>query len=344
MEVSEKIKNDRLVSIIVPVFNNERYLDECVNSLVSQSWRDLEIILVDDGSTDSSYQKCLEWAERDFRIKCATKTNGGAASARNMGLDMAHGSYYCYVDSDDFIDSGMVETMMGILDEKPECGLVISRVYVYYDDTGDKLLDYFPYNQIYADTYISEYQYFKDVLSLKVENYACAKLFRKEYAKIKFREGRSNEDYVYTVENAADNHASDKKFTLVGVAEEYFYHYRQHTSLFPYFFFDTRYNMKWMSDYCSHIFGEGSEFHKLALQAYFNCCISSFKWDLVKNEKMVMKEQWKNLYDTFINTDFSTLNPTPIERLEFMLIKHCWSLWYTSIKIKMSLVSIFHLN
>jgi len=334
------MEEEVLVSIIVPIFNSERYLDECVSSLVSQSWKDIEIILVDDGSTDSSYQKCLEWAERDCRIKCATKSNGGISSARNVGLAMATGSFYCYVDSDDFIDSGMVETMMGILDEKPECGLVISRVYAYYEDKGDKLLDSFPFNRVYDDTYISEYQYFKDILSWKVENFACAKLFRREYAQIRFKEGRSNEDFMYSFQNAANNHISYNKFTLVGVAGECFYHYRQHLSFNPNFTFDSKYNLKWVSDYCGHIFGEGSEFHKLALQSYFDSMISSFKWELVQKHLKMIKDKWDDMYDAFKNTDFSTLNLTFIKWLEFNLIKHCWPLWSIVIKIKMSLASI----
>ena len=88
-----------LVSIIVPVYNVEEYLDECVESLVNQTYPDIEIILVDDGSPDNCPKMCDDWAKRDSRIKVIHKENGGAASARNIGFDNATGEYIGFVDT-----------------------------------------------------------------------------------------------------------------------------------------------------------------------------------------------------------------------------------------------------
>lgn len=106
-----------LISIIVPVYNVEDYLDRCVDSIVNQTYNNLEIILVDDGSTDSSGTKCDEWREKDNRIIVIHKENGGQATARNEGLLIASGDLIGFVDSDDYIDEKMYESMNHILDD-----------------------------------------------------------------------------------------------------------------------------------------------------------------------------------------------------------------------------------
>lgn len=115
---------ENLISIIVPVYNVELYLDKCMESIVNQTYKNLEIILIDDGSTDDSGKKCDEWARKDNRIKVIHKENGGVSSARNVGLEMAKGEYIGFVDSDDFIDENMYEMMHREI-KKDEIDLVI---------------------------------------------------------------------------------------------------------------------------------------------------------------------------------------------------------------------------
>ena len=100
------------VSVIVPVYNAEKYLSECVDSILAQTLRDIEVILVDDGSTDSSPSICDAYAEKDSRIQVIHKANGRAASARNAGLKLAQGEYIAFVDSDDWIAPDMYEKML----------------------------------------------------------------------------------------------------------------------------------------------------------------------------------------------------------------------------------------
>ncbi len=95
------------ISIIVPVYNVEKYLDRCVESIVSQTYENLEIILVDDGSPDNCPQMCDDWAKKDERIRVVHKTNGGLSSARNTGLEIATGSLIAFVDSDDWLEPDM---------------------------------------------------------------------------------------------------------------------------------------------------------------------------------------------------------------------------------------------
>lgn len=100
-----------LISVIVPVYNVEKYLRKCIDSILSQTYTNLEIILVDDGSVDNSGRICDEYKEKDSRIVVIHKENGGLSSARNAGIDMAHGEYIGFIDSDDYIDSDMYEEL-----------------------------------------------------------------------------------------------------------------------------------------------------------------------------------------------------------------------------------------
>ena len=98
-----------LISVIVPVYNTEKYLDRCIESITKQTYTDLEIILIEDGSPDGCAQICDAWAERDDRIKVMHKVNGGLSAARNTGIEMATGEFICFVDSDDYIDHDTIE-------------------------------------------------------------------------------------------------------------------------------------------------------------------------------------------------------------------------------------------
>lgn len=97
------MNNKQLLSVIIPVYNVEKYLDRCIRSVIRQSYENLEIILVDDGSTDNSPNLCDEWIKRDERIRVIHKINGGLSDARNAGLEVARGELITFVDSDDYI-------------------------------------------------------------------------------------------------------------------------------------------------------------------------------------------------------------------------------------------------
>lgn len=101
----------KLISVIVPIYNIEEYLEKCINSIINQTYDNLEIILVDDGSTDNSGNICDEYKKIDKRIKVIHKANGGLSSARNAGLDIARGDLIAFVDSDDYLESTMYEEL-----------------------------------------------------------------------------------------------------------------------------------------------------------------------------------------------------------------------------------------
>ena len=98
-------------SIIVPIYKVEEYLDRCVESLIRQTEKDIEIILVDDGSPDSCPAMCDEWAKKDERIRVVHKENGGLSDARNAGLNIATGEYVLFVDSDDYVAENACESL-----------------------------------------------------------------------------------------------------------------------------------------------------------------------------------------------------------------------------------------
>ena len=109
------MKNKPLISIIVPVYNVENYLQRCLDSLLAQTFNNIEIILVDDGSTDHSLAICQMNAEKDTRIRVFSKENGGLSDARNFGISVARGTWVSFVDSDDYVDTDYIEYLYTIL-------------------------------------------------------------------------------------------------------------------------------------------------------------------------------------------------------------------------------------
>ena len=96
-------KQEQLLTVIIPVYNVEKYINKCLESIINQTYKNLEIILVDDGSTDNSSYLCDEWQKKDSRITVIHKKNGGLSDARNAGLQIAKGELITFVDSDDYV-------------------------------------------------------------------------------------------------------------------------------------------------------------------------------------------------------------------------------------------------
>lgn len=124
--------NNTLISIIVPIYNVEQYLNKCVDSIIHQSYSKLEIILVDDGSPDKCGEICNEYAAKDNRVKVVHKKNGGLSDARNAGIELAKGEWITFVDSDDYISVDYVETLYGLV-AKNECKVGVACVQYVYD-------------------------------------------------------------------------------------------------------------------------------------------------------------------------------------------------------------------
>ena len=119
-----------LISVVLPIYNVEKYLKRCLESVVNQTYKNLEIILVNDGSTDSCLQICEEYAKCDNRIKLINKKNSGLGMARNTGIDNANGEYICFFDSDDYVDNSMLETLLKAI-KKTNADVCESSFYIH---------------------------------------------------------------------------------------------------------------------------------------------------------------------------------------------------------------------
>ena len=122
---------NELISIVVPVYNVEKYLGTCVESILKQTYSNIEVILVDDGSTDCSGKMCDHYMGQDERIKVIHKKNGGLSDARNKGIIQAEGEYITFIDSDDVVSSDYVEYLYNILEENDGDIAICNPVHCY---------------------------------------------------------------------------------------------------------------------------------------------------------------------------------------------------------------------
>lgn len=117
-----------LISVIVPIYNNEKYIDRCIASIVNQTIDKIEILLVEDGSTDNSLELCKKWATKDNRIKIIHQENKGVSAARNSGLEIAKGKYIGFVDSDDYIEKEMYEMLLKAINIDKKIDLAVCDI------------------------------------------------------------------------------------------------------------------------------------------------------------------------------------------------------------------------
>lgn len=128
---------NELISVIVPIYKVENYLEKCVNSIINQTYKNLEIILVDDGSPDNCPKICDDLSKKDKRIKVIHKKNGGLSDARNAGIEVAKGKYLSFIDSDDYIDSDMLEYLLTEL-KNNNADVSICGKYVNYENGNEE--------------------------------------------------------------------------------------------------------------------------------------------------------------------------------------------------------------
>ena len=129
-----------MVSVIIPVYNAEKYLTQCLQSVAEQTYRDLQVIVIDDGSTDGSLLIAEAFAAKDGRFAVLKQKNSGQAAARNRGLEKATGEYICFVDADDFLDSDYIQTLVGNIGDKD----VLQTGYIRTDENGVSLFTRMP--------------------------------------------------------------------------------------------------------------------------------------------------------------------------------------------------------
>lgn len=208
------------VSVIIPVYNVEKYIRQCVESVICQTYKEIEIILVDDGSTDSCPDICDAYGERDSRVQVIHKENGGLSDARNTGIDMAQGEYIVFVDSDDYIASDAIEKLYKKAKEK-DADMVLCR-FACIDEEGKELRRTLkPIERpIWPAERFWNCYYNGDTVFCVV---AWNKIYRRDlFCAIRYDVGKYHED-EFMIDRLV------KKCRFVDMLEDTLYYYRQRT-------------------------------------------------------------------------------------------------------------------
>ena len=206
------------VSIIVPVYQVEKYIRQCVDSILAQTFTDFELILVDDGSKDKSGEICDEYAGMDERVKVIHKENGGLSDARNRGMDQAVGNYFMFVDSDDYIAPTMVESLYScILCENAD--IAACNFLFAFDNAREKNFSTEIKTEVLTGSDIFYYR--KNERNYGIWTVAWNKLYKREtFGNVRFRFGKYHEDEFW----ANDIYQMDIKVVTI---PECLYYYRQ---------------------------------------------------------------------------------------------------------------------
>ena len=211
-----------LISVVIPVYKVEEYLDQCVQSVIDQTYKNLEIILVDDGSPDTCPQKCEEWAKKDSRIKVVHQKNAGLSAARNSGIKVAKGEYIGLVDSDDYIAPTMYEKLYHAF--SMEENLMITSCLFYMEENNEIKL--FAENlETETPILVRGKDYARSKMLLLTSQMAWNKLYKAElFQEQTFREGLNNEDMMFSfdISKVMKKHAYNEM-----VIPDHLYYYRR---------------------------------------------------------------------------------------------------------------------
>lgn len=186
------MKDLPLITVIIPVYNVREYLERCARSVMGQTYPRLEILLIDDGSTDGSGEICDRLAREDTRVRAVHKENGGSSSARNRGLELFSGEYVGFVDSDDYIEPDMYERLLQGIRESGAGIAQIGRNEI--DEKGNLLPDICRPPE--AESFLDSRDFFRELLMHRGDCSFCTKLIRRELMENRrFPEGKLNEDF-----------------------------------------------------------------------------------------------------------------------------------------------------
>lgn len=211
-------KDGDLISVIVPVYNTEKFMCRCIDSIINQTYQNLEIILVDDGSPDNAPAVCDDYKKRYLNIKVIHKANGGLSSARNAGIDICTGKYVSFIDSDDYIDKNMIKRLYTQI-TKYNADVAMVK---YMETSNDDVLEYIEEKNsiVYVNDDIR-----KAFLTLKIDS-VCVGLYSREViGDARFIEGKTSEDipFNFTIFNRIN--------TFVYIPEVRYYYFYNPASI-----------------------------------------------------------------------------------------------------------------
>ena len=314
---------EELISIIVPVYKVEEYLTECIESIINQSYKNLEIILVDDGSPDNCGQICDEYAKKDNRIKVIHKENGGLSSARNAGLDIATGEYISFIDSDDYVAENFIEKLYVLcIDNDAEisvCDFVKFEHKAVIKEI-EEIIEKCTSREMQIRMFSKEY-----VKTVVVWN----KLYKRDvYKNLRFPLGKINEDEFITYKAFYD---TNKNIVVTNEAL-YFYRYNENSIM------GKKYNIKRLD--VLEAYKEKKDFYKrlnekelfeFTVIKYQELIMDHFSWtkEGIKDSKKVLKEimeKAKENYEDFKKIKNKTIK-TKVKVNFFMTMPYLYLLY-----------------
>lgn len=193
------MESSALISVIIPVYNVEKYLNRCVESVIKQTYDNMEIVLVDDGSPDKCSVLCDAWAKKDERITVIHKENGGLSSARNAGLEIINGQYIMFVDSDDWLELDAIEYLYNLIN-KYDADFSMAEMQRVSNKTKSKKVSNERISLLSNIEFINK---FYKIGTQENVQYACAKLYKRDiFEKIRFPIGLTAEDIPTTFQVA----------------------------------------------------------------------------------------------------------------------------------------------
>ena len=225
--MSKKMSEQNKISVIVPVFRVEKYLSRCVDSILGQTYKNIEVILVDDGSDDACPSICDHYAELDKRIRVVHRENGGLSAARNSGIAVSTGDIISLVDSDDYINMNMFADMMKELVEKDADIVMCDYKYAYIDGVDDQIKDQSRNAVItVTDGRSAQYKVAESYETRVTYTVAWNKLYRRElFDGITYPEGRIHEDEART------NRLLYRAKKIVYIEYPYYYYFQRKDSI-----------------------------------------------------------------------------------------------------------------
>lgn len=219
---------DELISVIVPIYNVEKQLKRCINSIINQTYKNIQILLIDDGSKDSSGKICDDFSKYDTRIVVLHQDNVGVSAARNKGIELAKGRYICFIDSDDYIEKNYIEELYQLMrDEKIDLGICdLNYKYTNKEDCwsavgektinlknvseeiflelNEKYLLYGPYNKIFKSSIIKK-QKIKFIKEMSYGEDLIFNLSYLQYVKIIKTTNQTRYNYIADIDNSLAN-------------------------------------------------------------------------------------------------------------------------------------------
>ena len=307
-----------LVSIIIPIYNTEKYIRECLDSAINQTYNNIEIILINDGSTDNSQNICEEYTQKYKNIKLFNIRNHGVSYSRNFGIDKSDGEYIVFVDSDDYIENKMIEELINVKDEKDGELLIYNYSKVY--GTTDKKTYEISNATLNKEEFLEKFFEYYNKL---IVHSPCNKLYKSKIIKennIKFNTSLTiGEDLIFNLEYF-------KHCDTFRIVNEYYYHYRFNQESVTNKFRKDYYNQqKYLLNSVKDFLIEGKAFNPKNEQEYrrhvCNSIINSIQNLFLEDSPYSKKQQEEIITNIVSSKEVSYLKDVDYELLKLKILK-----------------------